>query len=221
MDNASLPTPAEILTATRTAAREVAIYQRSVVRTAVRRDHKLDKHDLVTEHDRRCEQIATASLRAALPAAQIVGEEYGVQPPALAAEDAGLTFFIDPIDGTSNFVAGMPTFAVSIGAALDGELVAGVVNAPMLGHEFYAGAGLGAWVASFDTEGPVQLGEARNRMAGECLVLTGFPNARDLGQWGPEGGELARALQRDVMAVRNVGSSAIELAFVAAGWVDG
>ncbi|HHW82834.1 MAG TPA: hypothetical protein GX743_03280, partial [Actinomycetales bacterium] len=42
-----------------------------------------------------------------------------------------------------------------------------------------------------------------------------------LGQWGPEGGELARALQRDVMAVRNVGSSAIELAFVAAGWVDG
>lgn len=204
-----------ILDAAREAGRRVADYQDRAARTAVERDLKLDHHDIVTEHDRRCEEIAIQSLRQAFPDCQIVGEEGGTQHST-----GRVTFWVDPIDGTSNFVAGMPLFAVSIGAALDGELVAGVVNAPLLGHEFYAARGAGAWRESFDTDARVQLGGAVKRSAIECLVLTGFPSARDWQRWGEDGTEIARRLGPEVMAIRNLGTSALELCFVAAGWAD-
>ncbi|MDO5495911.1 MAG: inositol monophosphatase family protein [bacterium] len=219
MEAGEMPEPAHVLTVAREAARQVAAYHRAVTRTEVAREHKLDQHDIVTQHDRRSEEIATAALREAFPDCRIVGEEFGVQPGE--GEGEGLTFFIDPIDGTSNFVAGMPLFSVSIGAAIGGELVAGVVNAAQLGHEFYAARGHGAWVESFDTDGPVRLGAPAERGHEQCVVLTGFPNARDIRRWGPAGEDAARELQLNVMAVRNIGSTTLELAFVAAGWVDG
>lgn len=227
----------QVLAVTRSVAREVADFLRTVARAPVGRDEKLDRHDIVTEHDRRAEEIATTALRKALPACRIVGEEHGVQEGAASIDDAGvgaeaaalagagLTFYIDPIDGTSNFVAGMPTFAVSIGATMETakgpRLVAGVVNAPLLGHEFYAGAGMGAWVESFDTDGPVRLGTPAERAAAECLVLSTFPGGSAARQWGMEALEIPLRLKSEVMAVRGFGTTAIELAFVAAGWADG
>lgn len=215
MPDSSQTMTLRILDAAREAGRRVADYQARAARTEIERDLKLDQHDIVTEHDRRCEEIAIAVLRDSFPDAQIVGEEGGTQHAA-----GRVTFWIDPIDGTSNFVAGMPLFAVSIGAALDGELVAGVVNAPLLGHEFYAARGAGAWRESFDSDDQMRLGGAVRRSPVECLVLTGFPNARDHDRWGQEGTDIARALGPEVMAIRNLGTSALELCFVAAGWAD-
>nr|NLD40716.1 inositol monophosphatase [Actinomycetales bacterium] len=236
---------AHILEVTRGAAREVAAYLREVVRSPVDRDEKEDFHDIVTEHDRRAEVIATAALRRAFPACTIVGEEHGVQLPGAAGEQggdtspalespalertgrggAGVTFYVDPIDGTSNFVAGMPTFAVSIGASVRREggerLEVGVVNAPLLGHEFYAARGMGAWVDSWDADGPVRLGTPWERKASECLVLTTFPGGSAPVYWGSQAMDVAQELKSEVMSVRGLGTTAIELAFVAAGWADG
>ena len=207
--------PATILTVMREAGDRVADYLRGAARTPFDRDLKRDQYDIVTEHDRNCEEIAVEVLRGALPDCRIVGEEQGER-----AGDGPVTFYIDPIDGTSNFAAGMPTFAFSVGAEADGELIGGVVNAPLLGHEFYASKGGGAWVLSFDREGPLRLGDPIARTAAESLVLTGFPSARDMMTWGPDGVAASSKLAGEVLGVRNMGSAAIEIACVAAGWAD-
>ena len=207
--------PETVLTVMREAGDRVADYLREAARTPFDRDLKRDQYDIVTEHDRNSEEIAVDVLRGALPDCRIVGEEQGERPG-----DGPVTFFIDPIDGTSNFAAGMPTFAFSVGAEMNGELIAGVVNAPLLGHEFYASKGGGAWVKSFDREDPIRLGDPMKRTAAESLVLTGFPSARDMTTWGPQGVEASAKLAREVLGVRNLGSAAIEIACVAAGWAD-
>lgn len=207
--------PMTVLLAMRRAADRVADYLKSVARTHVERDLKRDRYDVVTEHDRQSEEIAVEALRSALPDCRIVGEEQGERPG-----DGPVTFYVDPIDGTANFAAGMPTFAFSVGAEAGGELIAGVVNAPLLGHEFYAATGHGAWVQSFGREEPIRLGEPIERTAPESLVLTGFPSARDHHTWGPEGLAVAGKLSGSVLGVRNLGSAAIEIACVAAGWAD-
>lgn len=207
--------PDTVVTVMREAGDRVATYLRDAVRNPVERDFKRDQFDIVTEHDRNCEEIAVDVLRSVLPDCRIVGEEQGVRDGAGA-----ITFFVDPIDGTANFAAGMPTFAFSIGAEVEGELIAGVVNAPLLGHEFYASKGGGAWVKSFDREEPVRLGEPIERAAAESLVLTGFPSARDVTIWGSQGVEAATRFGSGVLGVRNLGSAAIEIACVAAGWAD-
>ncbi|WP_182354021.1 inositol monophosphatase family protein [Flaviflexus huanghaiensis] len=207
--------PKVILSAMREAGDKVAEYLRRVARTPTDRDFKRDRFDVVTEHDRQCEEIAVDVLRRAIPDCRIVGEEKGERPG-----DSPVTFYVDPIDGTANFAAGMPTFAFSVGAEVDGELIAGVVNAPLLGHEFYAAKGHGSWVTSFDREEPIRLGEPIERTASESLVLTGFPSARDRHTWGPEGLAVAAKLATGVLGVRNLGSAAIDIACVAAGWAD-
>lgn len=214
-------TPDVALDAARQAARAVADYQRAAARTRTERDLKRDKYDIVTEHDRRCEQIATAALRELLPGCQIVGEEYGTSDADPDGVGADVTCFVDPIDGTSNFVSGLPLFAVSIGVAAGELLIAGVVNAPLLGYEFYAADGLGAWLESWDEVAPVRLGTRVERPAQECLVLTGFPSARDVALWGAEGADVMRRYAPEFMSVRNIGTSALEICFTAAGWVDG
>lgn len=207
--------PTTVVDVMREAGGRVADYLRDVARTPFDRDLKRDQYDIVTEHDRNCEEIAVDVLRTALPDCRIVGEEQGEREG-----DGPITFFIDPIDGTANFAAGMPTFAFSVGAEVGGDLIAGVVNAPLLGHEFYAAAGHGAWVMSFDQDAPVRLGDPIERNAAQSLVLTGFPSARDQRTWGPRGVEAATRLGSEVLGVRNLGSAAIEIACVAAGWAD-
>jgi len=212
---ASSINPETVLAVMRESADRVADYLRGVARTPTGRDLKRDQYDIVTEHDRASEEIAVDVLRTALPDCRIVGEEAGEREG-----EGPVTFYIDPIDGTANFAAGMPTFAYSIGAEVGDELIAGVVHAPLLGHEFYASKGGGAWVSSFDEERPVRLGNPIHRTAAESLVLTGFPSARDAEQWGPHGVGASAKLAADVLGVRNIGSAAIEIACVAAGWAD-
>jgi histidinol-phosphatase len=96
----------------------------------------------VTDADRAAEAVIRARLEHDRPADAVVGEEYG------ETGDAPRRWVLDPIDGTKNFVRGVPVWATLIGLQQDGQTVVGVVSAPSLGRRWWAGRGLGAWTGS-------------------------------------------------------------------------
>lgn len=200
--------PAALLEAARLAAQAAADHLRSLDRSDIDRSDKTSAHDIVTEHDQRCEQIIIENLSRLAPGARIVGEEGGERPGA-----SDVTFFVDPIDGTSNFAAGMPLFCVSIGAAIGDEVVAGVIDAPVLGQVFTAGPG-----GAFLNGQPLRPHATRSER--DALVLSGFPTTRDLSEDGGFAVAAEQQLLERIGAVRHLGSAALELAWVAAGWAD-
>lgn len=109
---------------------------------------KSSASDLVTDADEAAEVIIAAGLRAAFPGAVIVGEEAATRDPSSldALADAPLAFLIDPVDGTRNFVAGLPVFGVMVAAVASGEIVAGVIHDPVGRNTAYARRGEGAWL---------------------------------------------------------------------------
>lgn len=110
------------------------------------RDYQVyEKADLtpVSDIDRGAEQMIRQALAAARPDDLIYGEEYGGN----TAEATHARWIIDPIDGTKNFVRGVPVWATLIGLELAGEMVASVVSAPALARRWWAGRGLGSWRA--------------------------------------------------------------------------
>jgi myo-inositol-1(or 4)-monophosphatase len=169
---------------------------------------KAAQHDLVTEFDRRSEALLVNALRAAYPEAGIVAEEGArVETQANAP-----VFYIDPLDGTVNFAHGLPLFAVSIGLFQGNEPLYGVVHAPALGWTFAGGPGLGA---TRDGQ-PLQVSSASR--LDEALLVTGFASTRPRADSNmPEFADLMSASR----GVRRLGSAALDLACVAAGWLDG
>jgi histidinol-phosphatase len=96
----------------------------------------------VTEADRAVEAALRQQIAASRPSDAVVGEEYG------ASGTGDRRWIIDPIDGTKNFVRGIPVWATLIALEVGGELTVGVASAPALGRRWWAGRGLGAWVSS-------------------------------------------------------------------------
>jgi myo-inositol-1(or 4)-monophosphatase len=162
---------------------------------------KRSSHDLVTEADLRAEEVITAMILDAHPDSRVRGEE------GPERGDGALRWYVDPIDGTNNFVHGLPLFCVSVGAELDGELVAGCVHDPARGITFGV------------RDGALMVDGARHRTqrGGPLAVITDLPH----GGRSPDAGELEflGELIRD-HDVRRIGSSALALAYVAAGWAD-
>jgi myo-inositol-1(or 4)-monophosphatase len=178
-----------------------AFRSRPVVRT------KRDFHDPVTEHDRAAEEKIREVLEAQCPGSEVIGEEGGVRP------GSGVRWYVDPIDGTANFAAGVPFFCVSVAAAVGDEVVAGVVYDPLSGQEFTADLD-GAYCG--DT--PLRSrGAARDR---EAMLLCSYPSPRDLELDGEESLARLGRLIDAFAAVRRPGSAALKLAHVAAGWSD-
>jgi len=215
---AAAPSPSHLLDIALTAASAAADYLRGLDRDGLAREYKTSSHDIVTEHDRASEEIIVSELRRLLPTARIVGEEGGERPAEQPADgDEGaepvVSFYVDPIDGTSNFAAGLPLFCISIGVAVDDELVAGVIDAPVLGQVFAAADGEA-------TLNGRPLRPRATRASADALVLSGFPGQRTGAQFPAFAGTGLRALEDSVSAVRHLGSAAIELAYVAAGWAD-
>jgi len=101
----------------------------------------------VTAVDRAAEELIRERLTAEFPADTIVGEEYGVTQ-GTATLNAPRRWVIDPIDGTKNFVRGVPAWATLIGLIVDDVAVVGVVSAPALGRRWYAALGSGAWTVT-------------------------------------------------------------------------
>jgi myo-inositol-1(or 4)-monophosphatase len=165
--------------------------------------------DLVTAFDREVEALVIALLRAADPHALIVAEEGGGE----GARDARRVWYVDPIDGTTNFAHGLPIFCVSLAVVEDGATQAAVVRAPALGWEFCAARGGGA------TFNGRPLAVSRVPTLERALLVTGFPYDR---QSSADNNvpEFAALLGRS-QGVRRLGSAALDLCLVARGWLDG
>jgi myo-inositol-1(or 4)-monophosphatase len=162
--------------------------------------------DIVTDADRACERLVRERLLGARPDDGIVGEEGSAR-----AGTSGVVWIVDPIDGTVNYLYGLPHFAVSIAAEVNGEVVAGVVVAPALGLEYAAVRGAGATCNGR---------EIRPRVAAplaERLVATGF--SYELPARTRQASYIAQLLPR-VRDIRRLGSCALDLCGVASGTVD-
>jgi myo-inositol-1(or 4)-monophosphatase len=179
--------------------------------------------DVVTEMDRRAEELIRARILAARPGDAILGEEGGETGDAAGAP---ARWVIDPLDGTVNYLYGLPDWAVSIAAEVAGEVVAGAVFVPRRGELFTATRGGGAWLefVSVPASGPGGAGAERVRLhcrpgvpLDQALVATGFgyQAARRKVQ-----GEVVAALLPRVRDIRRGGVAAADLCSVAAGRLD-
>ncbi len=191
------------------AAREAAEYLRAAPRPAPDRWEAKGLNDFVTAVDRGAEELIARRLLAAAPDGVIVGEEL---TPGTAVP-GGLAWIVDPLDGTTNYLHDYPWYAVSIAAAVDGRLEAGVVLDVPRGVCYAAARGHGAWL------GDRRLAVSAVESPGHALIGTGFPfkHPRHLETWTRQFDVIARATS----GIRRAGSAALDLADVAAGRFDG
>jgi myo-inositol-1(or 4)-monophosphatase len=171
--------------------------------------------DLVTEADRASEKLITERLSAVFPDHGIYGEE-GVR----RRMDSEYRWYVDPLDGTTNFAHGFPVFCVSLGleqrqtrlaAGEDGELIAGVIYDPMRDELFLTQKGQGAWLNGrrVHVSGTKHLAEA--------LLATGFPSRK---RHVSPNIHFYQELTLRSHGVRRAGSAALDLAYTACGRMD-
>jgi len=185
--------------------------------------------DVVTEMDRKSEALITGHIRAVRPADAVLGEEGGQTAGGLLGGDgpAGpvrVRWVVDPLDGTVNYLYGLPDWSVSIAAEVDGTVVAGAVFVPRRDELYSARLGHGAWLSSGaldwrgeDTGSPVRLACNRDVPLAQALVATGFGYAAGRRQVQ---GDVLRAVLPRVRDIRRGGSAAVDLCSVASGTVD-
>lgn len=162
--------------------------------------------DLVTEADRASEDWLVARLQVVRPADAILGEE-----GAGAEGTSGVRWVLDPIDGTVNYVLGLPHYAVSVAAEVGGEIVAGAVCNIASGEVFRASRGRGAFLHDARLNGPRDVALAR------AVVGTGF--GYEAQHRARQGAVLARLLPL-VGDIRRLGAASLDLCAVAAGGLD-
>ncbi|MFI5977176.1 inositol monophosphatase family protein [Streptomyces sp. NPDC051452] len=168
--------------------------------------------DVVTEMDIAAEKLITDLISARRPDDGFLGEE-----GASVAGTSGVRWVIDPLDGTVNYLYGLPTWAVSIAAEYDGETVAGVVAAPMRGETYHAVRGGGAW-ATGAWQGERALGCRPAPPLDQALISTGFNYVTEV---RAHQAEVAGRLIPRFRDIRRGGSAAIDLCDVACGRLDG
>jgi myo-inositol-1(or 4)-monophosphatase len=169
--------------------------------------------DLVTEYDQAAERAIVAGLRAAFPDHALHGEE-GSRYEAAASP---YTWYVDPLDGTTNFAHGFPFYAVSIALYRDERPLLGVVYDPLRDECFHAVAGQGSWLESRGARLPLRA--SREGELPNSLLATGFPydvHTSDLDNIAQTAAFLKRA-----RGLRRAGAAALDLAYVAAGRLDG
>ena len=163
--------------------------------------------DLVTEADLASQEAVYSAIMAEFPDHGFLGEEEGKSTPGRD----GYRWIVDPLDGTTNYVHGLAQYAVSIGLERHGRPIAGAVYDPSADECFSAALGLGAWV----NEQPIRTSNVTE--LGQALVAVSFPPAvrRD----NPAITEFLTVMER-TQAVRRMGSSALNLCYLAAGRLD-
>jgi myo-inositol-1(or 4)-monophosphatase len=168
--------------------------------------------DVVTEMDIAAEKLITDLIAGHRPDDGFLGEE-----GASVEGTSGIRWVIDPLDGTVNYLYGLPTWAVSIAAEQDGETVVGVVAAPMRGETYHAVRGGGAW-ATGTWDGERRLACRPAPPLEQALVSTGFNYVSEVRAHQAEIAARLIPLLRDI---RRSGSAAVDLCDVAAGRLDG
>lgn len=176
------------------------------------------RRELVTAADRAAEAIVVGGLRRAFPDHAVLAEEGGLTAGSGSAA-AEWTWIVDPLDGTTNYVHGLPHFAVAIALARGGEPVLGVVHAPALGDTYAGARGLGAVVRRADgSSRPLRVSGTME--LADALLATGFSYVRNEPGRDDNSGHVADLLPhcRDL---RRLGSAELDLCYVAAGAFDG
>ena len=181
--------------------------QRARFGTGVRVDKK-GTIDLVTEVDVEVEHMARALLASRFPTHGILAEELGGEPSG-----ASHRWVFDPLDGTTNFAHGVPIFCASLALEIDGEAVVGAIFDPNRQELFTAERGVGAWLNG----APIRVSETGALI--DALLVTGFPY--DVHEKLDDVIGLFRAYVGQARAIRRLGSAAIDLAWTAAGRMDG
>ena len=169
---------------------------------------KRSEIDLVTEIDRASERMLHDAIRRRFPDHGFQGEERTQTNP-----DAPFQWIVDPLDGTTNFVHGVPVFAISMGLTYQGDLLVGVIHDPTQRETFTAIKGAGAWLNG------TRIHASRIRRLAQGLLSTGFSanfrtNPTPYLRW-------FAALQSRCHAVRRMGCTTLSLAYVACGRQDG
>ncbi len=215
MSEGRVPKQLEIAARAAEIALEAGALLRSYFERGVATEYKGDV-DVVTEADRASERLITERLTAAFPGEGIYGEE-GVRQRI----DSEYRWYVDPLDGTTNFAHGFPVFCVSLGlehrpaglaAGEDGELIAGVVYDPTRDDLFSAEKGQGAWLNGR------RVGVSGTKQLAEALLATGFPSRKR--HLSPNI-HFYQELTLRSHGVRRAGSAALDLAYTACGRVDG
>ena len=165
--------------------------------------------DFVTASDKKVEKILINELQEARPSYSILSEEIGQ-----INNDKSFKWIIDPIDGTANFLHGIPHFAISVGLEHDGEIICGIVYDPIKDEMFVAEKGNGSY-----------LNNQRMRVSSrsklkDCIVFTGGPKLESKNK------ELAleeykKFSSKILIPIRKLGSASLDMAYVAAGRCDG
>ena len=166
-------------------------------------------NDFVTNVDKAAEEAIIEIISKAYPKHSIVREECGV----VDAEDYDYQWIIDPLDGTTNFVKGIPHFAVSIALKVKGKLDQAVVFDPIRGELFTASRGKGAQLNGF------RIRVKNSKELTGAIVATGFPFKQKFNIDNYL--EMFKAMFTKCADMRRAGSAALDLAYVASGRVDG
>jgi myo-inositol-1(or 4)-monophosphatase len=205
---------AELVAKAETIAREAGALLREYFHRGVRTEYKGDV-DLVTEADRASEKLITERLGVAFPAHGVYGEE-GTR----SGLESEYRWYVDPLDGTTNFAHGFPVFCVVLGcerrakglaANEDGEMVAGVIYDPLRDEMFTAERGGGAQLNGK----PIHV--SRTKKLEEALVATGFPSRK---RHESPNVHFYQEFTLRSHGARRAGSAAIDLAYVAAGRLE-
>ena len=196
-------------------ARQAGALLRGFYEKGVTAEYKGDV-DLVTEADRASEALIVGKLNAAFPDHGIYGEE-GTREGL----DSEYRWYVDPLDGTTNFAHGFPSFCVLMGlerrkpglaANADGEMVAGVAYDPLRDEMFSAERGKGAWLNQR------RISVSKTATLQESLTATGFPSHK---RHASPNVHFYQEITLRSHGVRRVGSAGLDMAYVAAGRLDG
>ena len=176
---------------------------------AVRISQKL-VNDFVTDVDHAAEAVIIETLLAAYPGHGILAEESGQEH---GAKDSEFVWIIDPLDGTTNFIHGLPVYCVSIALAVKGKVEQAVIYDPSRNDLFTATKGRGAYMNDR------RLRVSKRIKLQECLISTGFP-FRPTDDFNIYLRMMGEVMQRTA-GLRRPGAAALDLAYVAAGFTDG
>lgn len=185
-----------------------------------------DKNDFVSEIDRAAEDTIIGILKKSYPDHSFIGEESGIHKPVKIADDkakkpnpnvatAEYEWIIDPLDGTTNFLYGIPHYAVSIALKIDGKLDQAVVYDPMRDDLFHASRGGGAFLNNR------RIRVSKRLSLENALLATGVPYRPDQAEIIDTYQQTMKALMLNTAGIRRAGSASLDLAYVAAGRYDG
>ncbi|MGD0338733.1 MAG: inositol monophosphatase family protein [Bacteroidota bacterium] len=189
-------------------AKQAGIFLKANIGNITTIEQKSSEINLVTDIDKRSEAMIIGAIKKQFPTHDIVAEESG-----RSAGTSDYRWIIDPLDGTTNYMHGLPMFCVSIGIEHKGEIIAGVIYDPMHDELFTAEKGSGAFL-----NGKRIQVSAEDRLI-RSLLITGFPY--DVKNNPFNAIEHFNNFVIEAQAIRRLGSAAIDLAYVACGRAEG